>query len=320
MKEYWEITQERGRATLAVWQMQPTFALQNLTLAQHTTAVNGLAAAAQTRSGEEADLKDARTAAETQFTRLATLNVRVPGALSGMLAPEDDLHGQLDLVFAEDNNTSQPGVLRRARLVSGVWADFNATRAAATPPQPALTVTYAERGSSTPPATVTQADFAGFITASQNAQQAVADAQRDLSAAKTALRALESKVDRNNKRWYLTWTKLHPAGTPEGDAARSQVPTEQGTPAPTPLEITSATGQPDRTIVLAYDPDGGEHATTEELQWRTGDDPDFGHSTPVVRPTQTVGPFAAGSIVQLRTRVANSTSGVVLSAVKVVGV
>ena len=42
MKEYWEITHERATATVAVWNLQSTFALKGLTLAQHTTNCTGL--------------------------------------------------------------------------------------------------------------------------------------------------------------------------------------------------------------------------------------------------------------------------------------
>ena len=127
MNEYWEITQQRGMDTVAVWQLQAGFALQKLSLAQHTAAVAGLPVAAQTRAAREADLADARQRLYTGFALLGELNVRVPGAIGGLLTEDDDLHGQLDLIFAEDNQQSQAATLRRARLVSGAWADFNAS-------------------------------------------------------------------------------------------------------------------------------------------------------------------------------------------------
>ena len=145
------------------------------------------------------------------------------------------------------------------------------------------------------------------------AQQTEANAAKDVTNAKSALRVMERLVDRDSKRWYAAWLKLYPAGTPEGDAALANVPTETGVPVPVALEIALLNPQADHTVELTYATKGGKHATTLELQWKTGGDLDFGHSTPVVRPRQTVGPFAAGALVTFRTRVANSTAGVVLS-------
>ncbi len=316
MKEYWEITQERGVATLAVWSMQTTFELRGLTLPQHTTNVGALTGLAQTRAAQEGNLSDVRAERDDTLAKLRDANVRVPGIIDGVLTADDDLHGQLDLVYAVETNVSQASDLRRARLLGGLWADFNAKLAADTPPKPPLILAYKKAGSDDPPVNVTQENLLDLIEDCEQVQSDEAAAIREVSKAKTALRTAERKVDRDNKRWYLAWLKMYPPGTPEGDAAKNQVPAEQGTPPPNPLDIVSLTVNADRTVTLLYPANGGEHATTLELQWRLPGDEDFGHSVAVQRPQQTVGPFTAGATVTFRTRGANSTPGVILGEPK----
>ena len=129
-------------------------------------------------------------------------------------------------------------------------------------------------------------------------------------------------MDRDNKRWYAAWTQQFPAGTPEGDAAFSQITTEQGVAAPVALQIATAVPQPNHSIVVTLETTGGAHATTRELLHKLPGDADFGHSQPIaaagaggVRPPVVIGPFAPGTVVEIRTRMANSTPGVVLGDV-----
>ena len=111
---------------------------------------------------------------------------------------------------------------------------------------------------------------------------------------------------------YAAWLKAYPAGTPEGDVARSRIPTEAGTPEPTALPIYSATPQAGRVVAIVYANEGGAHATTLELLCQLPGEPDFGHSTPVQLGGQLVGPFPPNTLVGLRTRVSNSHAGFVL--------
>ena len=214
--------------------------------------------------------------------------MRVPGLISGTLEAEDKLHEDLDKIFAITPGNSQDADLRRARLVAKLWANFNTQQAALTPPKPALTV---RQGT----VDVTAAQFTLLY-----------------AAARAALRAMDLKVDRDNKRWYAAWLKAYPAGTPEGDVARSRIPTEAGTPEPTALPIYSATPQAGRVVAIVYANEGGAHATTLELLCQLPGEPDFGHSTPVQLGGQLVGPFPPNTLVGLRTRVSNSHAGFVL--------
>ena len=313
MKEYWEITQERGTQTLAVWYLDPAFEITGTTLAEHTTRVAELETLALARAAAEGNLSDAREARDDHFALLAEMNVRVPSLIDGALTDDDDLHGQLDLVYSVTPGVGQATILRRARLVKGLWTDYNEKLAAQTPAKPALTMEYKKAGSVGGPVGVVLADFTAAMTAALAAQQADKDLLRAVSDTKSALRSAERRVDRDNKRWYKSWIQAFLEGTVKGDAARTQITTEQGTPPPNALPIQSLTPNANRTVLVTYSTTGGEHATTLELLWQLQGEEDFGHTTPLTRPNQTVGPFPASTTVTFVTRVANSTTGNVLS-------
>jgi hypothetical protein len=76
MNEYWEITHERGVATQAVWGMQPTFEINNLTRTQHGTLTDSLLTLAQTRVNKENDLTDALAVKHDVFAKLQNLAIR----------------------------------------------------------------------------------------------------------------------------------------------------------------------------------------------------------------------------------------------------
>lgn len=308
MNEYWEITHTRAVATQAVWDMQPTIELNNLTRTQHGTLTDSLPTLAQTRDNMENNLTEALAAKHTVFDTLKNLYVRVPGLIDGLLDDDDELKEQLDAIYGVDAATSENSKLRRARLILPLWTDVNTARAAATPPKPALTLDYLE-------VPVTVADFSATIDLALAKQKTEAERQRDVTNSKSALRAADRTADRGNKRWYQAWLVAFPVGTPEGDAAVSQIPTEQGTANAQALEILSADAQPDHTVIVTLDPGGGAHATTKELQYMLPGESEFGHSTPIMADEITVGPFTAGAAVSFRTRVSNSNPGFVTSSV-----
>ena len=311
MTEYWEITHDRAVPTQAVWGMQTTFELNKLTRAQHLTLCDSLPILAQARDNAENNLTDSIAAKNTVFTKIRDLAIRVPGVLDGMLDDEDELKDQLDAIFAIDAAVSENHTLRRCRLLMPFWTDVNAARAAAAPPKAELTVKYLG-------ADVGVGEFNSTVALAIGQQKNEAEKQRLVTNAKSALRTADGKTDRANKRWYQAWLKAFPAGTPEGDAALSDVPTEQGTPAPSALEILSAVAVADHTVHLDLDPAGGAHATTKELQYLLPGEADFGHSTAITGTMMTAGPFTVGASVSFRTRVANSNPGTVTSATKTV--
>ena len=81
------------------------------------------------------------------------------------------------------------------------------------------------------------------------------------------------------------------------------------------LEIASLTVEPDKRVAVTYAASGGDHASSLKLEYQLPGEEEFGHSIDVVRAGQTVGPFAPGALVSLRTHAGNSTDDAVLSAV-----
>lgn len=311
MNEYWEITRERSVATQAVWGMQLAFELNGLTRTQHGTLSDSLAVLAQARDTAENNLTDALAAKHTVFAKLSNVATRMPGLIDGMLDDEDELKHQLDAIYGIDANGSENSAMHRARLLVPLWTDVNTARVAALPPKPELTLDYLG-------VAVTVAILSSTIDAALTAQKTEADKQRLVTNAKSALRTADHKTDRANKRWYKAWLKAFPVGTPEGDAAVSQIFTGSGTPDPSPLNILSALPQVNQTVIVSFDPAGGANGTTKELQYQLPGELEFGHSTPITGNSLTVGPFTPGATISFRTRVANSNPGVVTSPAVVV--
>ena len=308
MTEYWEITHNRATATVAVWNMQAAFVLKSLNLTQHTTNCTGLPPLASARAQTELATNAARAVRDDALRLLHTANARVPVLLEAMVDDNDDLHDELDLVFAVSISRGVDTTLRRARLLAGVWGKYNVFNLAAP-----LSLKW-KPDPNGPEATILQSDFATTLSGMETQLSAVATTERNEATAKSALRALERKVDRGNKRFYQVWTATYPAGTPEGDAARSTIPTEAGVPQAQILEIATLTPLPGDMLEVAFDPNTGTHATTRELLRQLPGDLDFGTTTPITLPSMQIGPFPPGTLVKLRTRVANSNPGVVWSA------
>ena len=311
MNEYWEITHERAVATQAVWGMKPAFELNALTRTQHGTLCDSLPTLAQTRDNKENDLTDGLAAKHTLFNKVQNIATRMPGLIDATLSDEDPLKEQLDAIYAVDAAVSENHALRRGRILVPLWIDVNAARVAAVPPKAELTLDYLG-------VVINVSNYASTMVDAINAQKTEAEKSRDVTNAKSALRAADRKTDRGNKRWYKAWLKAFPAGTAEGDAALSQIPTEQGTDDAEPLEILTLTAQANHTVLVNLDPAGGAHATTKELQYLLPGEPEFGHTTPITGNQMTIGPLTVGVMVTFRTRVANSNPGTVSSATKAV--
>lgn len=308
MTEYWEITHNRATATVSVWNLQPAFIIKGLTLAQHTTNCTTLPTLAGARAQSELNATAARALRDDTLRLIQEVNSRLPRLLEGLIEDTDDLHEELDLVFAVSISRGVDATLRRARLLAGVWGKYNVLNIASPvslkwKPDP-----------NGPEATIQQVDFVNALTSMETQLTSVANAERSVATAKSALRALERKVDRGNKRFYQVWTETYPAGTAEGDAARSTIPTEAGVPVAQILEISTLTPQPGGMLLVEFDVNTGQHATTRELLRQLPGDLDFGTTVPVTLPSMQIGPFPPGTLVKLRTRVANSNPGVVWSA------
>ena len=309
MKEFWEITHDRGVDTQAVWGMQPDFAINKLNKTQHAALTDSLPTLAEARDAAENNLTTSISAKETTFRKLKDVAVRLPGILDGTLEDDDELKDQLDAIYAIEPNISEAHVLRRCRLLMPFWEDVDEARANASPPLAVMTIKY--QGEE-----LNQGAFASAVALSIAQQKDEAEKQRLVTNAKSALRTADRKTDRGNKRWYKSWMNTYPIGTDEGDAAQEQIETEQGVAAPTALEILEVSAVADHSAHLDLDPAGGNHATTKELQYKLPGETEFGHTTPITGNTMNAGPFTVGATVTFRTRVSNSHPGSVTSEPK----
>ena len=120
--------------------------------------------------------------------------------------------------------------------------------------------------------------------------------------------------------WYEAATIVFPAGTPEGDLIRSDIPTTYTPPStpPTAIQIDQVTPQPGGEIDITFIPGGGHDATSRRLEWQVvGVDPGFAHDVALNIVGQTLTGFTPGQPVDLRVKTSNP-AGNTYSAVKAV--
>ena len=216
MAEYWEVIRDRGNDTNAVWnEFNPAFTVGSLTLTLHLADVALFGAKVQARDDAEDEFDQAIDAKDASLTFLSRMNVRAVGVLRGNLNEDDPLLLEVDDVNGMPN-TSGGKILARARKLATVWKKVDAAREAATPALSPLQVGATEA-----------TDVETAITAHEPLLKAVAVKESAWSAARSALRALADKVDKNNKRWYEAWSNNYEPGTPEHDAL-SQIDTGPG--------------------------------------------------------------------------------------------
>jgi len=80
MKEYWEITHDRGDETQAVWSMKPGFELNNLTITDHQMLNDSIEGLVDTRNLKEGQLTDSLSAKKAAFCHAGRCRPAVPRA------------------------------------------------------------------------------------------------------------------------------------------------------------------------------------------------------------------------------------------------
>ena len=313
MKKHWNLAQKRAVSTLAVWSDHPLFALRGLTYSQHEQNLSRFRELQNEEAEADYELVRSSKAARRLFGRLANLNVRAPGVIESMLEDGEALRGRLPDIYAIVSGRKEEDELKRARLVVALWEDFDAQQQALTPPKPPLLLPVEK-------VDVGAADFAALLASAQAAQQTEARAEKRATDARTALAKLHARLDRDNKRWYGAWTITYPPDTPEGDAARSNVPTSPNRHAAQPVPIAGLEARADSRVVVTYAEEGGKNAKVLELQWRSVGQEEWTGSAPLERPSQVVGPFVMGGAYEFRTRAAKSRGRSRWSAVREVEV
>ena len=149
--------------------------------------------------------------------------------------------------------------------------------------------------------TLVNTGYDALVAVLNGKQEALDDKREDL-------RTHDAVVDRLNKNWYGYVKDQYDPGSEIYDALEG-IPTEPSTPPPEVIEIEAVTqgGDEGTQALVAYLAGGGAHATTKQLQYTLpGDAEPFTHTVPLDASGNALGPFAVGTVLTLRTSVANS--------------
>ncbi|HEV7402414.1 MAG TPA: hypothetical protein VGO11_05790 [Chthoniobacteraceae bacterium] len=310
--EYWEITKDRAQKTLSVWNLHtPTLEVAGQGPAVLEGKIDEFEPAAQLRTTDQ-DAFDAKVrTVGTALLKMKILATKVAQIIDAQLSSDASIQDDLGDVFRIVPR-SEPTILARARALYPVWVRANTVLAAMTPA--AGPITRPIQGVAHT-AVMLKALLDGYTTMIQERN----DAESKLNKTRGALRTLDRTTDRLAKDWYQIVKNTYDPGTPAYDAL-SEIPTEQGTPAPDPIDINELVqgGATGLQVLVSYIAGGGDHATTKQIEYKVnGIDADFAHAADLDPSGNALGPFVVGQVVQVRTKVSNS-SGVRTSAVRTI--
>jgi hypothetical protein len=308
----WEITKTRAIATLTVWtQHAPTLQIGGQDADALSDLIDGFEPLAQARAITRDDADAAYRAVQSNLLKLQVLGGRVPQIIEGQLSSDEGLMRDLRDVY-KVRLVTQNKILERARRLHPLWLRADAALAAMTPPLPPITRPI--QGTAH-----TAAMYLALLQGHTDLSRAMSDTEGVYDAALDALDDHEEECDDLIKRWYKVAKATFEPGS-SAYAALESIPTEQGTPAPDPIEISTLTqgGEGGLLALVAYVPGGGDHATTRLIRWQVdGLDPGFDLSVPLDPSGNALGPFAVGQVVRVMTEVSNS-SGTRNSAVRTI--
>jgi hypothetical protein len=300
--EFWESTKKRSITTLTVWEQH--FSTLNIgikTSASLDSLVYGFEPLASACVAAQDTFDEAFRAVQGALATMRVLGTKVPQIIEGHLDEDMVLMRDVKNLYATSPRT-EATILKRLRELLPVWTRANVAMAALSPTQPPIVRMV---GGVAYTATSAKALLDSFTNLVE--QRGVKDGL--LSEAKEALMAHALTADELNKRFYKVAKAMSDAGTPEANALES-IPTEEGTPAPVVVEISTMTqgGEDGMHTVVNWVKGGGNHATTLNLRWKVeGVDADFSHSVELDRAGNTIGPFKVGEVVRAMGEVINST-------------
>ena len=293
MATYAQVVIVRGQETQGVWALDDGFAGGGNGKDSHADQVDTVVAAVAAFDPADGAERDADRDVKAEHAFFKSMNVGIAQRLDSEVPDEDPLQRRVD----EADDIQQDGessIERRTERTVVIWEELNAQRAAAVPPRLAITI----RG-------VTAAAYRARYAALPALKMAREEKGGIVRAKRSAVKREGRKLDRWNKDWYQAWKSEFLPGTEKGDAL-AQVHTEESTPVPGTLEITSVV-QTGLSLGITYDPATGQHATVLELLWQVvGVDADFQRVPADKVAGNTIGPFTAGKVVKVRTEVGNS--------------
>ncbi len=308
--EPWEIIKDRAQKSLAVWNLHvPGVTVGGVDAAGFTALVAQFEPAAQARTTAQDESDEASRNTKTALLKMKILGTKIPQIIDGQVPTDAAIIDDLGDVFRIAPRF-EAGILGRARAVYPIWVRANAALAALTPP--AAPITRIIQG-----VPHTAAMMKALLDGYTDVVQAQDGKDSALEQKRSDLRGLARQVDQLSKNWYQIVKNSYDPGSPEYEAL-SQIPVESGTPLPDAIDLNPLEqgGDDGLHVLVTYEPGGGDHATTKEVEYMVeGVDADFGHTVAIDPSGNTLGPFTVGQVVKVRTKATNS-SGSVTSAVR----
>ena len=307
--EYYQTIQNRAAETVAVINKNlPGLSLSGITATGLSTASSALGVMAQTRDDALANFDAANNAENIGFLALQALTLALPQAANGDLddaiPAESGLLDLLSPVYAITPRTTEFAMERGKKLVSALTL-INTYLTGVVPARPAIT----SGGKGISHLTAALASLPGLGQIEENR---AADAR----ATRTTLRVAATGLDRLNKRFYSR-LESEARTNPMLAAALSQITTDSvHLPGTLGLKSILQGGSGGLQLLLTYENGTYDSSATNTIEWMvTGMDTDFTHHVPADPSGNTLGPFTAGSTVNLRTRVVNA-NGTTTSSIR----
>ncbi len=299
MAENIESTLQRAQATKAVQtSIAATWTWDEMTLPQWDTAITSFVAQMETEQDAEADYLAKRGETEAAIDSIHSLSGRSVRMAKNRYRNDP---AKLEVTNRLHNAAaSRAGKLQDALEWESAWEKL----------EPAWS----------PLPGVTLATFKPQRLAAMALLEGLTTKKTTWDAADEQLDAQGRALNGNCVAWYEAATTVFPAGTPEGDLIRSDIPTTYNPPStpPTAIEIDQATPQAGGEIAITYIPGGGHDATSRRLEWQVvGVDPGFDHDVALNIVGQTLSGFTPGQTVNLRVKTSNP-AGNTYSAVRTV--
>ena len=298
--EYYQVIQNRAGQTAAViTQYLPTLQIGNVDAAGLISKSTALDVLAQLRDDAMAASDTAVNAEHQGFLAIQNLTLQLPQAALGLLddtvPAESDLLDLLTPVFGIVPRTTELA-LERAKKLKSALDKINSYLAAQVPPRGPITTGGR-----------TLANLVMLTALHPPLEQAVEDTASDVTEARTALRGAALELDRFNKRFYAL-LQAEARTNAALAAALGQITTDNANQ-PRTLGIKSILqgGNDNLHLLVAYDNGSYDDTYTSTLEWQVvGTDADFTHSAAVDPSGNTLGSFAVGKTVKIRSRTTNA--------------
>ena len=300
--EFWEITKDRSQKTLVVWQQHvPTLHIGNLASSALDTLIDGFEPVVAARIDAQDAYDSAYRAVQNSLAIMRVLGTRVPQIIEGHLDENKSIISDVKDLYANSPRT-EATILKRLRELLPVWVRADAALAALTPSQPPIVRIVGGVAFTAAAAKLLYDGYTEIVGARGEKSGLLKTAVEDLA-------RHDAAADELNKRWYKVVQASADSGTRLANALNS-IPTEEGTPAPTIVNISTVTqgGDDGMHALVDWAAGGGDHATTSNLRWKVeGVDAGFTHSVPFDRKGNVIGPFTVDQVVRMMGEFINSS-------------